>query len=188
MTSSEVATQPHDLGRAIEVRRTFLGLKRKDLAQRSGLSYPYISEIENGAKEPSAKALRQIADVLGWSVAELVGAGESLSVSGVVGLAGESGQSSGRGSEDARGFRDSEFAAFLVSTPLPQERKRIPRYSVPDQSSESVVGLTADQLALVQAMINRALADFAEDEMPQLVADEIQRRFAPPAPGGGVRG
>ena len=39
---------------AIAVRRTELGLKRKDLAERSSLSYPYVSELENGTKEPSA--------------------------------------------------------------------------------------------------------------------------------------
>jgi len=185
MTSSEPATKPNELGRAIEVRRTLLRLKRKDLAQKSGLSYPYISEIENGAKEPSAKALRQIAEALGWSVGDLVGAGESLSVGEMVGPADRSRQASDRVSETARGIRDSEFAAFLVSTPS-AVKQPVKRYSVPDQTNDLGVGLTADQLAQVQAMISRALADFAEDEMPQLVADEIQRRFAAPAPSGGV--
>jgi len=187
MASSEMTTEPHDLGRAIEVRRTVLGLKRKDLALRSGLSYPYISEIENGAKEPSAKALRQIAEALGWSVAELVGAGESLSVGETVGLEDGPRQAADRASEVARGFRRPELAALLLSTPAPP-RSTATRNSVPDQSGSSVGGLTADQLAIVQAMISRALADFAENELPQLVADEIQRRFANPAPGGGVRG
>jgi transcriptional regulator with XRE-family HTH domain len=39
-------------------------MKRRELAERSELSYPYISEIENGVKDPSAKALRRIADAL----------------------------------------------------------------------------------------------------------------------------
>jgi transcriptional regulator with XRE-family HTH domain len=66
------------LGRAIAVRRTALGMKRKDLAGAARLSYPYISEIENGAKEPSAKALRQIADALELSATELASLGERL--------------------------------------------------------------------------------------------------------------
>lgn len=66
------------LGRAVASRRAALGLKRKDLAQRARLSYPYISEIENGVKEPSAKALRQIADGLDLSVAELATLAESV--------------------------------------------------------------------------------------------------------------
>jgi transcriptional regulator with XRE-family HTH domain len=64
------------LGRAIEVQRVHLGMKRKDLAQKASLSYPYISELENGGKEPSAKALRQIADALEMGVAELVALAE----------------------------------------------------------------------------------------------------------------
>lgn len=187
MTSSEMETKPHDLGRAIEVRRAVLGLKRKDLAQRSGLSYPYISEIENGAKEPSAKALRQIADALGWSVAELVGAGEALSVGETGGLEDGPSRPADRGSDAARGSREPELAAFLMSTP---SLVRTPTlgYSVPDNTTATGGGLTADQLAIVQALISRALADFAENEMPQLVAEEIQRRFANPAQGGGARG
>ncbi len=59
------------LGRAVELRRTELGLKRRELAERARLSYPYISEIENGVKEPSAKALRQIAEALEMSFVDL---------------------------------------------------------------------------------------------------------------------
>lgn len=66
------------LGRAVASRRSALGLKRKDLAERSRLSYPYISEIENGLKEPSAKALRQIAEGLDLTVAELASLSESV--------------------------------------------------------------------------------------------------------------
>ena len=39
------------LGRAIASLRTAQGLKRMDLKSRSGLSYPYIAEIENGSKK-----------------------------------------------------------------------------------------------------------------------------------------
>lgn len=75
---SEDLSPAEALGRAIAVRRTALGMKRKDLAKAAKLSYPYISEIENGAKEPSAKALRQIADALELSSTELAALGERL--------------------------------------------------------------------------------------------------------------
>jgi Co/Zn/Cd efflux system component len=64
MSDTPAKSASRGLGRAITVRRADLGLKRKDLAKESSLSYPYISELENGGKEPSAKALRQIADAL----------------------------------------------------------------------------------------------------------------------------
>ena len=58
-------------GRAIVIRRAVLGLTRKQLAARAQLSYPYVSEIEVGSKEPSMKAFRHIADALEMSVVEL---------------------------------------------------------------------------------------------------------------------
>lgn len=71
------------LGRAVASRRAALGLKRKDLAERARLSYPYISEIENGVKEPSARALRQLAEALDLSVAELAALSESVGTQSV---------------------------------------------------------------------------------------------------------
>ena len=76
MSDNAARAAQQGLGRAIEVRRVHLGLKRKDLAEKAKLSYPYISELENGGKEPSAKALRQIADALDMGVAELIAMGE----------------------------------------------------------------------------------------------------------------
>ena len=50
------------LGRAVKVHRAQRGIERRDLAERSGVSYPYLSEIENGRKRPSSKALVAIAE------------------------------------------------------------------------------------------------------------------------------
>lgn len=66
------------LGRAVATRRTELGLKRRDLADRADLSYPYISEIENGFKQPSASALTRIADALEMERSELLGLVEAF--------------------------------------------------------------------------------------------------------------
>ncbi len=53
------------LGRTIKVRRTDLGISRKQLAEASDISYSYLSAIENGAKVPSTNTLRVIARELG---------------------------------------------------------------------------------------------------------------------------
>ena len=67
------------LGRAIASLRTAQGMKRMDLKQRSGLSYPYIAEIENGSKKsPSLKSVAAIAAALGVSSAELQARAEEL--------------------------------------------------------------------------------------------------------------
>jgi transcriptional regulator with XRE-family HTH domain len=52
------------IGRAIQVVRTDRGLSRKEFAARTGLSYSFLSEIENGVKQPSSRAYAVIADAL----------------------------------------------------------------------------------------------------------------------------
>lgn len=67
------------LGRAIASMRTARGMKRMDLKQKSGLSYPYIAEIENGSKKsPSLKAVAAIASALGVSPVDLHARAEEL--------------------------------------------------------------------------------------------------------------
>lgn len=60
-----------ELGRFLEQRRAELGLSRRDVAERSGLSYPYVSQLETGDRNPALKAMRQLAPVLDVPVEEL---------------------------------------------------------------------------------------------------------------------
>ncbi len=53
-----------ELGRFLEHRRRELGLSRRDLADQSGLSYPYVSQLETGDREPALKTMRALAPVL----------------------------------------------------------------------------------------------------------------------------
>lgn len=64
--------EPERLGRALMVRRAVLRLDRKDLAEKAGLSYPYVHQIENGTRTPSVAALRRMAAVLDVSDADLL--------------------------------------------------------------------------------------------------------------------
>ena len=65
------------LGRTIKVLRTDLGIERRELAERAGISYSYITEIENGNKPPSATVLNPIAAALGKRMSELIRAAET---------------------------------------------------------------------------------------------------------------
>jgi transcriptional regulator with XRE-family HTH domain len=65
------------VGRTIKVLRTDLGLGRKDLATRAGISYSYLTEIENGNKPASTSVLVPIADALGLQLHELIAAAEA---------------------------------------------------------------------------------------------------------------
>jgi len=59
--SSEMAAA---IGRGIQVVRTDRGWSRKELAARTGLSYSFLSEIENGVKLASSRTFAVIADAL----------------------------------------------------------------------------------------------------------------------------
>jgi len=62
-------------------RRTELGLSRRQLAERAGLSYPFVSELERGAKSPSAASLVALARALELSPAQLLTRAEQPPVS-----------------------------------------------------------------------------------------------------------
>jgi transcriptional regulator with XRE-family HTH domain len=62
-----------ELGRLVEHRRHELGLTRRDLATRSELSYPYISQIETGDRDPSLRTMHKLAETLEMPVEQLAG-------------------------------------------------------------------------------------------------------------------
>jgi transcriptional regulator with XRE-family HTH domain len=51
-------------------------MSRKELAERADLSYSYLSELENAAKQPSSRALRAVAQALGLEAHELLATAE----------------------------------------------------------------------------------------------------------------
>jgi len=55
------------VGDRLRQRRLELGLSQRDIASK-GVSYAYISRIENGTRNPSVSALRKLAPKLGVSV------------------------------------------------------------------------------------------------------------------------
>lgn len=65
------------LGRTIMVRRTDLGIKRRELAERAKISYSYLTEIENGNKPASPTILGPLAEALGMRMSDLTQAAEA---------------------------------------------------------------------------------------------------------------
>jgi transcriptional regulator with XRE-family HTH domain len=63
-----------ELGRLIMSRRQTLGLRRRDLVDLTGLSYPYVSQIETGYRLPSDRAVRDLAAALQLDTADLFAA------------------------------------------------------------------------------------------------------------------
>jgi transcriptional regulator with XRE-family HTH domain len=53
-----------DLGNAIKNIRQQKGIKQNSLAEKSGISQTYLSQIENNAKEPNISTLKNICEHL----------------------------------------------------------------------------------------------------------------------------
>lgn len=68
-----MATIPSTLGALIRQQRELAALPMRQLAAMSGISGPYLSQIENGLRTPSDQVLRSIAATLGIDPDELVG-------------------------------------------------------------------------------------------------------------------
>jgi transcriptional regulator with XRE-family HTH domain len=158
MSDNTATTAREALGRAIAVQRVHLGLKRKDLAQRAELSYPYISELENGGKEPSAKALRQIADALELSVGELIAMGEQYV-----------------DTDDQSDTHGSHFSALALGTAQPSRsegtaprRPGAPPFQPPEPAGDAL-------REIVRAIVREELDRFVTDELPVVVAREVRR-------------
>jgi len=64
-------------GRTVQVLRTHRAWSRAELAKLAGISYSYLSAIENGTKPPSGKMQRVLAGVLGVRMHELIAAAEA---------------------------------------------------------------------------------------------------------------
>jgi len=58
------AELPHDLGEFIRDLRRNARFTSRELAEKAGVSNPYLSQIERGLRKPSAEVLAQIANAL----------------------------------------------------------------------------------------------------------------------------
>ncbi|MFI0977340.1 helix-turn-helix domain-containing protein [Streptomyces sp. NPDC021093] len=67
-------TQGRGLGGAVRRRRRALDLTLAVLADRSGLSVPFLSQIENERARPSIRSLQRIADGLQTTAVQLMAA------------------------------------------------------------------------------------------------------------------
>ncbi|MCQ3812575.1 MAG: helix-turn-helix domain-containing protein [Acidimicrobiia bacterium] len=62
-----------ELGARLRARRTALGLTLAQVADKSGLSLPYVSNLERGRGNPTLEALRSVAKALQQSVSDILG-------------------------------------------------------------------------------------------------------------------
>lgn len=62
-----VSTAAHDIGGFIRAQREAAQVSVRQLAEKAGVSNPYLSQIERGLRKPSAEVLSQIAKALRMS-------------------------------------------------------------------------------------------------------------------------
>ncbi|KAA8957714.1 helix-turn-helix domain-containing protein [Mycobacterium sp.] len=62
--SAVVSTAASDIGSFIRAQREAAQVSVRQLAQKAGVSNPYLSQIERGLRKPSADVLNQIAKAL----------------------------------------------------------------------------------------------------------------------------
>ncbi|MEV5609884.1 XRE family transcriptional regulator [Streptomyces sp. NPDC052225] len=64
------------VGAAVRRRRRTLELTLSAVAERSGLSVPFLSQVENERARPSHRSLEKVADALGTTAVELLAAAD----------------------------------------------------------------------------------------------------------------
>ena len=74
------ATSPfkHALGLAVKARRDELGLTQEQVALGAGLHQRWISNVENGWRNPSYASLRRLAAGLDLSASDLLALAEQI--------------------------------------------------------------------------------------------------------------
>jgi transcriptional regulator with XRE-family HTH domain len=85
------------VGAVVRGRRRALGLTLAKVSARSGLSVPFLSQIENERARPSARSLQRLADALEITVAELLAASHGARTVEVVRAATAPGGATERG-------------------------------------------------------------------------------------------
>src|SRR6476469_9487780 len=68
--------QPLRVGAAVRRRRRALRLTLAAVAERSGLSVPFLSQVENERARPSRSSLEKVADALRTTAVELLAAAD----------------------------------------------------------------------------------------------------------------
>lgn len=68
----------HALGQAVKARREELGLTQEQIDNDSDLHQRWISNVENGWRNPSLSSLRRLAAALDLSTSELIARAEQI--------------------------------------------------------------------------------------------------------------
>jgi transcriptional regulator with XRE-family HTH domain len=163
------------LGGAIKVVREDLGMSRKDLAGLAGISYPFLSEIEKGLKQPSSRKLGQLAEALGLKPEELVELSKHKAEGGL--LVSTNSPSVPSAVVDSpttpQEAADRDPAGWAGSTRPEAETDRTSRSGADDRRA-----LDAEIKDAVNVAVSDTLRIWSRDVLPLLVEREVERALA----------
>ena len=113
------AVAENDLGSRVRALREAMGLSLRDLAQRSGVSAPMLSQVERGETSPTLHVAGRIAGGLELRLSQLLRLDEDGAVTVV------------RRSERRQGPRDAAGHGYEILTPpLPGQRAELSRHTL----------------------------------------------------------
>jgi transcriptional regulator with XRE-family HTH domain len=119
MTSAETMSAPAVLGARVRALREAMDLSLRDLAERSGVSAPMLSQVERGETSPTLQVASRIAAGLELRLSQLLRLDEDGAV--VIVRRGERRKGPGRG----RGH-----SYEILSPPLPGQRAELSRHTL----------------------------------------------------------
>lgn len=83
-------TFQHALGQAVKARREQLQLTQEAVSLRADLHQRWISNVENGKRNPSYASLRRLAAGLDLTTSELIARAEQIEASGATAISAAS--------------------------------------------------------------------------------------------------
>lgn len=117
-------TSPVALGARVRSLREAMDLSLRDLAERSGVSAPMLSQVERGETSPTLQTAHRIAHGLELRLSQLLRLDEEGAVSIV--RAGERRGGGGTGGARGRGGHSYE----ILTPPLPGQRAELSRHTL----------------------------------------------------------
>lgn len=146
-----------DFGRYLRQRREGMQLTRQAVADASGLSYAYLSQLESGKKSsPSVTALRQLAEGMGLAV-------EELAERAGVRITGEAPTAAARAAEESGPALDVHAAAWHAN---PQYAARL-LASMPAERPSSMIESGTQESDAAVAEVVPALRRLLSSYSPQ---------------------
>jgi XRE family transcriptional regulator, regulator of sulfur utilization len=120
--ATEALTSPEALGARVKALREAMSLSLRDLAERSGVSAPMLSQVERGETSPTLQVAGRIAAGLDLRLSQLLRLDEDGAVSIVRRAERRKGPTSARG----RGGHVYE----VLTPPLPGQRAELSRHTL----------------------------------------------------------